>query len=65
MKREGHTFRGTRREVVEALEHDIAYHVRFGTPAKAQQADTAVTCIVGGSNRVQVGTFVYEVSETA
>lgn len=61
MMRDGHTLSGTRSEVLAALEHDREYHLRFGTPATAQAADTAITCVVGGSTRVSVGVFTYDV----
>lgn len=63
MKREGTIYRGTRAEVVHALEESVVYQEQFGTQVKAQRAETAITCIVGGSDRVQVGPFVYEVTD--
>lgn len=63
MKRDGSRYVGTRAEIVRALEDDVVYQEQFGTLIKAQRAETAVTCIVGGSERVQVGPFVYVVEE--
>jgi hypothetical protein len=62
MIRDGHTYSGTRDEVLAALSQDAAYHTGFGTWSKAQEAETAITCVVGGSTRVSVGTFTYDVT---
>lgn len=62
MMRDGHTYTGTRAEVLEALQRDAAYHTGFGSWSKAAEAETAVTCVVGGSTRVSVGTFTYDVA---
>lgn len=62
MKRNGLSYRGTRAEVVAALEDAVVYQEQFGSLAKAQAVEVAITCIVGGSDRVQVGPFAYEVT---
>jgi hypothetical protein len=63
VRRDGTTYSGTRGEVLAALSDDREYHQRFGTPATAQAADTAITCVVGGSQRVSVGQFTYDVTD--
>jgi hypothetical protein len=63
LKRDGTTYRGTRAEVVHALEESVVYQEQFGTQAKARGAEVAIACSLGGNDRVQVGPIVYEVPE--
>jgi hypothetical protein len=65
MRREATYITGTRDEVLEALASDAQYHRSFGRLEFAQEADTATTCVVGGSNLVRVGHLMYEVQETS
>jgi hypothetical protein len=65
VERYGNTFKGTRAEVLAALQHDIIWHDQFGTQVKSDQAAAAYVSVVAGSLRVEVGQLVYEVMDGA